>query len=316
MKKALFIINPSSGRQNFLNMVEGLAGKLVMQQLVSHIDVVYTKKQEDAKNAAAQIKEGQYDFVTAIGGDGTLNEVINGVILSGTRTPIAVISAGTVNDFASYLNLPQNVDGFCEMIRDFHCKSVDVGKVNDKYFVNVLAGGLLTDVGYKVTKELKAIMGKMAYYVEGAKDLPKNLFNTVTLGFESEEYTKDVEALLFIVANSRSVGGFKNMASLASVSDGLLDVLVLRKVEFPNITNLLIKILQGDHINHPSVDYFQTKALKIRNLDEENPVIVDYDGECFGQLPVEVEVIPDAIEILVPKNKKKEISKRTRKESL
>ena len=300
MKKALFIINPSSGRQNFLNMVESLAGKLVMQQLVSHIDVVYTKKQDDAKNAAAKIKEGEYDFVTAIGGDGTLNEVINGVILSGTRTPIAVISAGTVNDFATYLNLPQNVDSFCEMIRTFKCKSVDVGQVNDRYFVNVLAGGLLTDVGYKVPKELKAIMGKMAYYVECAKDLPKNMFNTVKLRFESEEYTADVDALVFIIANSRSVGGFKNMASLASVSDGLLDVIVLRKVEFPNITNLLIKILQGDHINHPSVDYFQTKSLKITDLNEENPITVDYDGEYFGELPVEVKVIPEAIEILVP----------------
>lgn len=300
MKKALFIINPSSGRQNFLNMVELLTGKLIMKQLVSHIDVVYTEKQNDAKNAASAIKEAEYDFVTAVGGDGTLNEVINGVILSGTKTPIAVISAGTVNDFANYLNLPQNVEDFCEMVSNFKCKSVDVGKVNDQYFVNVLAGGLLTDVGYKVPKELKAIMGKMAYYVEGAKDLPKNLFNTVKLHFESEEYTADVETVVFIVANSRSVGGFKNMASLASVSDGLLDVIVLRKVEFPNITNLLIKILQGDHIKHPSVDYFQTKYLKIEYLGEKEPITVDYDGECFGKLPVEVQVVPGAIQLLVP----------------
>lgn len=304
MKKALFIINPSSGRQNFLNMVETLVGKLVMQQLVSHIDIVYTKKQNDAKLAAQKIKKGEYDFVTAVGGDGTVNEVINGVILSETNTPIAVISAGTVNDFANYLHLPQNPDDFCEMIRAFQCKSVDVGKVNDQYFVNVLAGGLLTDVGYKVPKEMKAIMGKMAYYVEGAKDLPKNLFNTVKLRFESEEYTKDVEALVFIVANSRSVGGFKNMASLASVSDGLLDVLVLRKVEFPNITTFLIKILQGDHINHPSVDYFQTKSLKIEYLGEKEPIVVDYDGECLGQLPVEVQVVPNAISLLVPDEEK------------
>ena len=300
MKKALFIINPSSGRQNFLNMVETLVGKLVMQQLVSHIDIVYTKKQGDAKLAAKEIKEGEYDFVTAIGGDGTLNEVINGVILSGTNTPIAVISAGTVNDFANYLQLPQNPDEFCEMIRAFQCKSVDVGKVNGEYFVNVLAGGLLTDVGYKVPKEMKALLGKMAYYVEGAKDLPKNLFNSVKLRFESEEYTKEVDTLVFIIANSRSVGGFKNMASLASVSDGLLDVLVLRKVDIPNITTFLIKILQGDHINHPSVDYFQTKALKIEYLDEKDPITVDYDGEYLGKLPVEVEVVPGAIQLLVP----------------
>lgn len=300
MKKALFIINPSSGRQNFLSMVEALVGKLVMQQIVSHIDIVYTKKQNDAKDAAQKIKKGEYDFVTAIGGDGTVNEVINGVILSGTHTPIAVISAGTVNDFANYLHLPQNPDDFCEMIRSFQCKAVDVGKVNDQYFVNVLAGGLLTDVGYKVPKEMKAIMGKMAYYVEGAKDLPKNLFNTVKLRFESKEYTNDVEALVFIVANSRSVGGFKNMASLASVSDGLLDVLVLKKVEFPNITTFLIKILQGDHINHPSIDYFQTQSLKIEYLGDSEPITVDYDGECFGQLPVQVEVVPEAIQLLVP----------------
>lgn len=309
--KALFIINPSSGRQNFLDMVEALTGRLIMKQLVSHIDVVYTKKQEDAKKAAAAIKEGQYDFVTAVGGDGTLNEVINGVILSGTRTPIAVISAGTVNDFANYLNLPQNVSDFCYMIEKFQCKEVDVGMVNEQYFVNVLAGGLLTDVGYKVPKELKAIMGKMAYYVECAKDLPKNLFNTMKLRFESEEYNQEVEALVFIIANSRSVGGFKNMASLASVSDGMLDVLVLRKVEFPNITNLLIKILQGDHINHPSVDYFQTKYLKITDLGEKQSVTVDYDGECFGELPVEVKVVPKAIQILVPE--KELIVKETKK---
>lgn len=297
--KALFIINPSSGRQNFFNMVEQLIGRLVMQQLVPHIDVFYTKKQNDAKERAAQIVENEYDFVTAVGGDGTLNEVINGVILSKTKTPIAVISAGTVNDFANCLNLPQGIDDFCEMIKTFKCKDVDVGKVNDRYFVNVLAGGLLTDVGYKVPKELKAIMGKMAYYVEGAKDLPKNLFRTVKVRFESEEYTKDVDAVVFIIANSRSVGGFKNMASLASVSDGLLDVIVLRKVEFPYITNFLIKILQGDHINHPSVDYFQTKALKIEYIGDKEPVTVDYDGECLGELPVEIEVAPKAIQLLV-----------------
>lgn len=297
--KALFIINPSSGRQNFLDMVEGIIGRLIMKQLVSHIDVVYTEKQEDAKKSAMSIQKGQYDFVTAVGGDGTLNEVINGVILSETQTPIAVISAGTVNDFATYLNLPQNIEDFCHMIEKFQYKEVDVGKVNDQYFVNVLAGGLLTDVGYKVPKELKAVMGKMAYYVEGAKDLPKNLFKTMRLKFESEEYNQEVEALVFIVANSRSVGGFKNMASQASVSDGLLDVLVLRKVDILNSLDLLIKILQGDHIKHPSVDYFQTKQLKITDLGEKDSVTVDYDGEFFGELPVEVKVIPKAIRILI-----------------
>ena len=268
MKKAKFIINPSSGRQNFLKNIEGMIGKLIMDQIVNHVDVFYTEKQDDAKNEAMSMKKGEYDFVVAIGGDGTLNEVVNGVALGKNETPIAVISAGTVNDFANYLSLPQGIDEFCDLIRDFNIKEVDLGRIDGTYFMNVLAGGLLSDVGYKVPKELKAIFGKMAYYVECAKDIPKNLFHSIPISVKTEEFSKECECLLFIVANSQSVGGFRNAAPLASVSDGLLDVLILKKVEVAQLSNLLLKIVQGDHINHPNVEYFQTKKIHIDILDD------------------------------------------------
>ena len=301
MKKAKFIINPSSGRQNFLKNIEGMIGKLIMDQIVNHVDVFYTEKQDDAKNEAMSMKKGEYDFVVAIGGDGTLNEVVNGVALGKNETPIAVISAGTVNDFANYLSLPQGIDEFCDLIRDFNIKEVDLGRIDGTYFMNVLAGGLLSDVGYKVPKELKAIFGKMAYYVECAKDIPKNLFHSIPISVKTEEFSKECECLLFIVANSQSVGGFRNAAPLASVSDGLLDVLILKKVEVAQLSNLLLKIVQGDHINHPNVEYFQTKKIHIDILDDSK-VVVDYDGECFGELPVTIEVAPKAVKILVPKS--------------
>lgn len=301
MKKAKFIINPSSGRQNFLKNIEGMIGKLIMDQIVNHVDVFYTEKQDDAKNEAMSMKKGEYDFVVAIGGDGTLNEVVNGVALGKNETPIAVISAGTVNDFANYLSLPQGIDEFCDLIRDFNIKEVDLGRIDGTYFMNVLAGGLLSDVGYKVPKELKAIFGKMAYYVECAKDIPKNLFHSIPISVKTEEFSKECECLLFIVANSQSVGGFRNAAPLASVSDGLLDVLILKKVEVAQLSNLLLKIVQGDHINHPNVEYFQTKKIHIDILDDSK-VVVDYDGECFGELPVTIEVVPKAVQIIVPKS--------------
>lgn len=301
MKKAKFIINPSSGRQNFLKNIEGMIGKLIMDQIVNHVDVFYTEKQDDAKNEAMSMKKGEYDFVVAIGGDGTLNEVVNGVALGENETPIAVISAGTVNDFANYLSLPQGIDEFCDLIRDFNIKEVDLGRIDGTYFMNVLAGGLLSDVGYKVPKELKAIFGKMAYYVECAKDIPKNLFHSIPISVKTEELSEECECLLFIVANSQSVGGFRNAAPLASVSDGLLDVLILKKVEVTQLSNLLLKIVQGDHINHPNVEYFQTKKIDIDILDDSK-VVVDYDGECFGELPVTIEVVPKAVKIIVPKS--------------
>ena len=123
--KGLFIINPSSGRQNFIDKIKEIAGMLVIDQICNTIDVFYTEKQDDALNKAAALEKGQYDFVVAVGGDGTLNEVINGVVLSQSNTPVAVISAGTVNDFATYLNLPQTPREFCDMIADFKLKKVE-----------------------------------------------------------------------------------------------------------------------------------------------------------------------------------------------
>ena len=177
--KGLFIINPSSGRQNFIDKIKEIAGMLVIDQICNTIDVFYTEKQDDALNKAAALEKGQYDFVVAVGGDGTLDEVINDVVLSQSNTPVAVISAGTVNDFATYLNLPQTPKEFCDMIADFKLKKVDVGKVNEKYFINVVAAGLLSDTGFKVSKDKKAVMGKLAYYLEGAAELRKELEDEV-----------------------------------------------------------------------------------------------------------------------------------------
>lgn len=299
--KGLFIINPSSGRQNFHDKIKEIAGNLIMDQICNTLDVFYTEKQDDALNKAAGLQPGEYDFVVAVGGDGTLNEVINGIILSGSEIPVAVISAGTVNDFANYLKLPQTPKEFCEMIRDFHLKKVDAGKVNEKYFINVVAAGLLSDIGFKVAKDKKAVMGKLAYYLEGAIDLPKQFGRTLHLRFDSEEKTLEEEVLLFMVTNSQSVGGFREIAPLASTSDGMLDVVVIKKMDIFQITPLLISILQGDHVNHPAVEYFQTNHLTIENVDGQE-INVDYDGEqLMDDFPLHIDLIPKAIRIVIPK---------------
>lgn len=299
--RGLFIINPSSGKQNIKETIRSICGRLVVSEIANTIDVFYTEKQDDAKNRAAQLKEGEYDFVVSVGGDGTLNEVINGLVVSESKIPLAIISAGTVNDFASSMGLPQTPKAFCDMIKNFKYQEVDVGKVNNEYFINVIAGGLLTDVAYKVPKDKKAVMGKFAYYIEGAKDLPNQIFNTLTLKFESQEYTQEENIMLFLVMNSNSVGGYKDAAPLASVSDGVLDVVVLRKLEFLEVSNLVFKLMQGDYINHPAVQYFQTKNLKVSMVGDSEPVAIDYDGELLKEgLPIEVSILPKQIKILVP----------------
>ena len=301
MLKALFVINPSSGRQNFLETIEKIVSRLIMEQTVNHIDVVYTRKQDDARNAVLNLQKGEYDFVTAIGGDGTINEVISGIADGGSEIPIAIISAGTVNDFANYLNLPATVNEFCEMIKNFRLKKIDVGSINGKIFMNVVAGGIATDIGYNVSKEMKAIFGKAAYYVEGIKEIPKQLFRPFKLRIESEQFTGSDEYLLFLVMNSQSVGGYKQAAPLASVSDGELDVLLLKKVELIQITELIIKILRGDHSNHPAVQYFQTKHIRIIPEDDSG-ISIDYDGEYYGTLPADIQVLEGKINVIIPQS--------------
>ena len=210
--KGLFIINPSSGKQNIDSMLREIMATLILDQICSHVDVFYTKGKDDAKNRAAALKPGDYDFIVSVGGDGTLNEVTNGLILSESNIPMAIISAGTVNDFATYMKLPQTADGFCQMIKDFQTKKVDVGRVNNEYFINVLAAGMLTDIAYKVPKDKKAVLGKMAYYLEGVKEFPKQLSQNMTLTFNSKEYSGTEDIMLFLVANSKSVGGFADAA--------------------------------------------------------------------------------------------------------
>ena len=277
--KGLFIINPSSGRQNFIDKIKEIAGMLVIDQICNTIDVFYTEKQDDALNKAAALEKGQYDFVVAVGGDGTLNEVINGVVMSKSETPVAVISAGTVNDFATYLNLPQTPREFCDMIADFQLKKVDVGKVS---------------------KDKKAVMGKLAYYLEGAAELPKQFGKSWKMRFATDDKTIEEEVLLFMIANSQSVGGFREIAPLASVSDGLFDAVIIKKMDIFQMLPLMISILQGDHVNHPAVEYIQTKKLQIENLSGEE-VKVDYDGEELPEgFPVNISIIPQAIQIVVP----------------
>lgn len=304
VKKGLFIINPSSGKQNFLNKIRDIIGRLIMDQSCNSIDVFYTKKKNDALEKAASLKAGDYDFVVSVGGDGTLNEVINGMVLSDSGIPVAVISAGTVNDFASSLGLPQGPKSFCRMIRNFHTQVVDVGAVNNKYFINVVAAGFMSDIGFKVSKDKKAFMGKLAYYLEGAADIPNQLGNTFRMRFITKERTLEEEIMLFMVTNSKSVGGFNVIAPRASVSDGLLDVVIIRKMEIFQMIPLTISLLQGVHVNSPSVEYLQTDKIRIELLSKDN-VNVDYDGEYLEDgFPLDIRLSTHGIAMLMSSKKK------------
>ncbi len=295
LKKIRIIYNPSSGRQIAQGKLEQIAKILLDEGYV--VSKFATSKKNDAYEETKKTAAENWDIIIASGGDGTLNEVASGIADSGSKIPVAILPSGTVNDFAAYMSLTNNVDKFCRMIKSGKTKTVDLGKVNDKYFVNVAAGGFLTEIAHEVPGDMKTIFGSMAYYLEGLKRLAVNTLKTFKAEIISDEFNGNEEILMFMISNTSSIGGFKNLAPTATAEDGLLDCLLFRKCDIQDLIGIFMEIQSGEHINNPNVIYFKTKSITINTNDR---ITLDLDGEHAGTLPAEIKIEPQIFKILVP----------------
>ena len=299
--KLKVIINPAAGRRITQNNVQKVIGRLQHESVVTQCDYFYTGKKRDACVEAGKLKKGDYDLIIAVGGDGTVHEVVNGIITSGSEIPLAIMPAGTVNDFGYFLHIPANAARYCQMIKDFNIKRIDVGKVNDEYFLNVFAFGKLIDVPHKVSQEHKNIFGKLAYYATGTIEFPLNIFKSNLLELEYDDKCVVEDTFLLIVSNSSSVGGFRKLAPIASIEDGLLDVCVMRKMSWEVLLPLVISFMKGEYVDSAHVSYFQTNKITVRAFDVLEDQTYDMDGELAGMLPASIEVCPKALNMLCPK---------------
>ncbi|MBZ2174105.1 YegS/Rv2252/BmrU family lipid kinase [Schnuerera sp. xch1] len=297
MRRVKIIYNPSSGRQITQRRIDYLCNLLINEGYI--VGKFNTEKKDDAMYETIRTCQEDWDAIIVCGGDGTINEVAKGIVKGNRIIPVGILSTGTVNDFANYMGLPRNIDVFFKMIKNGKTINVDLGKVNDEYFINVAASGLLTNIGYKVSSEIKSIFGRMAYYMEGLREIPKNKFRTIRIQFKSKEYTKEDDVLLFLISNTASIGGFKKIAPDAEVTDGYLDVIVIKKSEVQDLAQIFINIFKGEHINHPNVVYFKTKEISVQTVDSED-ITIDVDGEYGGKLPAVYKVLPKNFEIFVP----------------
>lgn len=294
MKKIKVISNPSSGRQSIDKRLERLV-KLLLDEGYT-MNKFETRKKNDAMNETIKTCNEDWDLIIVSGGDGTVNEVAKGIVKSDRKVPVAILACGTVNDFANYMKIPKDINDFYNMIKRFETVDVDLGRLNDDYFVNVAAGGILSNVGYQVLPEAKLVLGRMAYYIEGLKEITLQGIKPINLKIESKEYNGTEEVLLFLISNSSSIGGFKKIAPTADVVDGLLDVVIIKKSDVGDLANIFFSIFSGEHVNHPNVIYFKSNNIKLNTIGDIN---IDIDGEYGGKLPATFQVVPKAFKILV-----------------
>lgn len=293
--KIQMIINPSSGDQSSGQRLDELYETLSKRHEVNRF---YTEKKDDCTLQTLRSIEELVDLIIVSGGDGTVHETVSAFGTKASKVPVLIIANGTVNDFSRYLHLPTENEKILEMVENMSTIEVDIGKVNNRYFVNVAAFGLLSEIGHKVDIEAKARLGRLAYYFEGVKTFPELMNKPITLNIITRDSSLVESVYLCIVSNSSSIGGFENLAPEASVTDGKLDVLVIKKSSFFEMASTMLKSLRGEHIDNENVLYFQTDYLEISAPDQH--VELDVDGELGGQLPATISVSKNKMRVVIP----------------
>jgi diacylglycerol kinase (ATP) len=291
VKRARLIYNPSSGREESKRKLPDILQRLEQGGIETSCHA--TTGEGDAAAAAAAAVERGFDIVIAAGGDGTIYEVINGMAEKPVRPKLGIIPLGTTNDFARALGIPKHWEYACDLIVQQQSQSVDVCKVNKKYFINIAGGGSLTELTYEVPSKLKTMLGQLAYYMKGLEKLPR--FRPIKMHFLADGVELHEEVMLFLIANSNSVGGLETIAPEASLQDGLMDVLILKKCNLPEFVRIVSLALKGEHIHDPHIIHFKTKHMMINSEDH---VQLNLDGEYGGTLPCTFSVLPSHIDII------------------
>lgn len=276
-KKLLFIYNPCSGKGNLKNWLADIID--ILSWAGYEVTVYPTQCAKDATRRVEQGVQG-YDLIVCSGGDGTLDEVVNGIIKSGVKTPLGYIPAGTVNDFARSLNISTDIITATNNIisgEDFKC---DVGSFNEEYFTYVAAFGLFTSVPFTTEQTLKNTLGKLAYFLEGVKQITE--LPSYRLRIEGDTFTVTDEYLFGMVTNSSSVAGIKTkLLNTSEFDDGLFEVTLVKMPKTLAEMNEIARVLlTGDTAGtFGIIQTFKTANLKITSDTE---IVWTLDGENGG----------------------------------
>ncbi|MGL4736412.1 MAG: diacylglycerol/lipid kinase family protein [Cellulosilyticaceae bacterium] len=294
MKHAVLLYNPKAGNKQItehldyiVKRIQGLGYTLTLHRSAKKGDIeMYIMQEVTTENT---------DMILVSGGDGTVNECINGILKKGLDLPLGILPLGTANDFARTANIPSHIRGALDLIQADQIKYVDVGQVNDRYFINVCNMGLFSNVSHIIDIDLKNKFGKLAYYVKGIEELQS--YNAMSLRITTESRVKEDKYVLVLIFNGQGAGGFNKLAKDASIEDGYLDAVCIKEVELHDIPRLFLKVLQGEHLGDDKVDYMRCNHLKIECLNENETFVTDVDGEEGPQFPLEIKIIPNKLPI-------------------
>ncbi len=278
MKKIYFIYNPHSGKEQIGSKLNEIIQ--ILAERDNELTVVPTTGYLDAVERISNLPDG-YDLVVCSGGDGTLDEVVTGMMKRSVdrRVPIGYIPAGTTNDFARSLEIPRNMPEAARTAMTGKPFACDMGSFNDDFFVYIASFGIFTDVSYSTKQEMKNVLGHMAYILEAMRSLYNIKSYQMKVSCEEMEFEGDF--LFGMITNSKSVAGFKGIVRNEVVfDDGVYEVTFIKRPRNPMEIQEILAALLNEELDSHYMYSFRTKRLTI---ESEEMVPWTLDGEFGGE---------------------------------
>lgn len=295
MKKVLLIINPKAGKAKVKSSLFDIINILTEHDMTVSVEI--TRYGGHARDICTFITD-EYDMVVCAGGDGTLNEVIAGIISSKKNIPIGYIPAGSTNDFASTLHLSKDMKKAALDIAEGVVKSIDIGVFKDRYFTYVASFGAFTKASYSTPQEIKNSLGHLAYVLEGMKDLPTIKGEFVKIEC-SDGTVYEGEYIFGAIANSTSVGGVISLDErVVTMNDGKFEIMLIKNPK--NIVDLT-KCINALSTKNYNTDTIVFGSLDSAEITTENPLTWSLDGErCDTNGTVSIKNLNNAIKMVLP----------------
>ena len=253
-----------------------------------------TWEPDDARRFAAAAVARGTDAVIAVGGDGTLNEALNGVL--GSDVPLGVLPLGTANDFARQIGVPDDPRAALALLLEQEPRRIDVGMLNGRAFLNVSSAGIGAETTAETPAGAKGVLGPLAYALTGVRKFASD-YEGRSARFSGPDFSREVEYLLFAVGNARATGAGVEVTPLAEFDDGMLDLCVVEPVARARFAGLLLELRRGEHLDRDGVHYVQTPWVRV---EAEAPLVVNVDGEALSCATLEYSVAAGAVRVLAP----------------
>ena len=287
MKKAMLIINPTSGGEKALDYKEKLENKA--KEYFEYVETKITEKVKDATAFAEEASKGNYEAVIVFGGDGTVNEVISGIAEKDYIPKLGIIPGGTGNLITKLLEISQDIDEAIDQLDFNKTNLIDIGKANNSYFGYIFSVGSLPEAIHNVEIEDKTKYGVLAYAINTIKSVIKDEVFNIKIETENGSYEGEASQVLVLLSNY-----YADKKIFEENKDGYANILILKNASIISKLSLIPDLLKGDIVENDNIEYIKAKDITISS---DTKLESDIDGDQSDDLPVKITVLGNHIEI-------------------